>query len=498
VNSPTTISGASNDNSGLNSSINHTLVNSDVAAHNVSYTITPKVYGQCNLSSISAEIWVNPTPQIQVSPAEQAICYGETATITVNNLNTTIRGQWLYDLVVTADPEISGNKSGGSYTDPVNLTETLINTGTEKHKVIYRFIPRIAPEDNGSACIGPERFATIWVHPRAHYTTELSDFNGYNISCYGKSTGYINIDPSPDLAPYSFDWSGPDGFNASTEDISGLKAGQYDLTLTDVNNCTTTENFDLIQPSKLSMAIESSVSIDGNYNISCFGSQTGYVNLSSVNNVGEVDYLWGDGFLGSNRPNMKAGNYKIIISDSNNCQADSMVTLTQPEPIQITFETTDPFCPEKSDGEIISDAAGGIPGNSFTYKWSDGSTDKVITNIPAGQYRVAVTDINGCLVKDSVKLNGMNKICLIIPEAISPNKDLINDVWNIENIDLYPQVEITIFNRWGQSLWKSETGYPTPWDGRSRDEELPIDSYHYVIDLHNGSRPIIGSVTIIR
>ena len=179
--------------------------------------------------------------------------------------------------------------------------------------------------------------------------------------------------------------------------------GQYELTITDVNNCVTTEMFDLVQPSRLSMTIESSVSIDGNYNINCYGAKTGIVKLSAINNIGLVDYRWGDGFLGSERPNMKAGNYKIIISDSNNCNADSTVTLTQPDPILIGFETTNPFCPEKSDGEIISEASGGIPGNSFTYKWSDGSTDKVITNIPAGEYKVTVTDLNGCLVKDSVR-----------------------------------------------------------------------------------------------
>lgn len=89
-------------------------------------------------------------------------------------------------------------------------------------------------------------------------------------------------------------------------------------------------------------------------------------------------------------------------------------------------------------------------------------------------------------------------ICLIIPEAISPNRDLINDVWNIENTELYPRIEITIYNRWGQALWKSERGYPIPWDGRSRGEELPVDSYHYIIDLNNGSKPIVGSITIIR
>jgi gliding motility-associated-like protein len=92
----------------------------------------------------------------------------------------------------------------------------------------------------------------------------------------------------------------------------------------------------------------------------------------------------------------------------------------------------------------------------------------------------------------------MHKICLVIPEAFSPNNDLINDTWVIDNADLYPQFEISVFNRWGQILWVSEKGYPVQWDGRSRGEDLPVDSYHYVIDLHNGSRLIVGTVTIIK
>lgn len=90
------------------------------------------------------------------------------------------------------------------------------------------------------------------------------------------------------------------------------------------------------------------------------------------------------------------------------------------------------------------------------------------------------------------------EVFLDIPDAFSPNGDGINDVWNIEGIHLYPDAAITVYNRWGQSVWKSDRGYPVPWDGRSRGEELPVDSYHYIIDLHNGSKPIIGAITIIR
>jgi gliding motility-associated-like protein len=59
-------------------------------------------------------------------------------------------------------------------------------------------------------------------------------------------------------------------------------------------------------------------------------------------------------------------------------------------------------------------------------------------------------------------------------------------------------MEITVYNRWGQSVWSSGQGYPVPWDGRSNGSDLPVDSYHYIIDLHNGSKPILGNVTIVR
>jgi gliding motility-associated-like protein len=91
-----------------------------------------------------------------------------------------------------------------------------------------------------------------------------------------------------------------------------------------------------------------------------------------------------------------------------------------------------------------------------------------------------------------------NKMLLIIHDAFSPNGDLVNDVWNIGNSELYPDMVVTIYNRWGQSVWKSAKGYPVPWDGKSNGADLPVDSYHYVIDLHNAGKPLVGSVTIVR
>ncbi|MGB8492275.1 MAG: gliding motility-associated C-terminal domain-containing protein, partial [Bacteroidales bacterium] len=171
--------------------------------------------------------------------------------------------------------------------------------------------------------------------------------------------------------------------------------------------------------------------------------------------------------------------------------------LTQPDSIKLSFSVTQPICTDMPDGQILLTVTGGTE-SGYTYLWSDNSTSKDITTAVSGLYSVTVTDQNACAQRGSVTITPQNEVCLDIPNAISPNGDLVNDVWNIGFADLYPEIEVKIYNRWGELVWKSEKGYPQPWDGRSNGNVLPIDSYHYTIDLHNGTRIMIGTITIVR
>ena len=149
------------------------------------------------------------------------------------------------------------------------------------------------------------------------------------------------------------------------------------------------------------------------------------------------------------------------------------------------------------------------PGSTYTW-WIDGIVQSGFTtsefvhawnNSSTYLLEVQERSTDGCLgpVRSlCVVVTVSIYIDLTIPEAFSPNSDLINDVWNIGNIEAYPKAQITIYNRWGQSVWRSEQGYPQPWDGKSNGVNLPVDSYHYVIDLHNGSKQIVGSITIVK
>jgi len=88
--------------------------------------------------------------------------------------------------------------------------------------------------------------------------------------------------------------------------------------------------------------------------------------------------------------------------------------------------------------------------------------------------------------------------CLEIPTIITPNSDGYNDTWIIKNIDLFPNAEVFVFNRWGERVFHTKNLLANPWDGTSGGKALPTDSYHYILHLNDGSEPRSGVISIIK
>jgi gliding motility-associated-like protein len=85
-----------------------------------------------------------------------------------------------------------------------------------------------------------------------------------------------------------------------------------------------------------------------------------------------------------------------------------------------------------------------------------------------------------------------------VQEIITPNGDGYYDTWNIKNIELFPEAEVQVFNRWGQKVFTSRNISADDWDGSVDGKPLPMDSYHYILYLSKDSNPIKGTITIIR
>ena len=110
-----------------------------------------------------------------------------------------------------------------------------------------------------------------------------------------------------------------------------------------------------------------------------------------------------------------------------------------------------------------------MDGGTFPYliNWDRGLPDNenYFNDVYWGEYVATVTDANNCVTVDTAFVDYTYASCLMIPNAISPNGDGFNDLWIIEGLELYPNVELRIFDRWGSRVFYSENAADNPWDG---------------------------------
>lgn len=111
-------------------------------------------------------------------------------------------------------------------------------------------------------------------------------------------------------------------------------------------------------------------------------------------------------------------------------------------------------------------------------------------------YTLTATGDGGCTASDYISVNVFRPIT--IPNAFSPNGDGVNDKWEITNLTDYMSATVEVYNRYGQMVYRSPGGYVQPWDGTMNGKPLPFGTYYYIIDLHDGNKPLNGPITIIK
>ena len=86
-----------------------------------------------------------------------------------------------------------------------------------------------------------------------------------------------------------------------------------------------------------------------------------------------------------------------------------------------------------------------------------------------------------------------------IPNTFTPNGDDYNDTWVISNVQLYPNYELHVFNKWGNEVFNSNKNSQEEWDGTQYGNPLPSDVYYYILKLNNiDDTQYTGTITILR
>ena len=237
-----------------------------------------------------------------------------------------------------------------------------------------------------------------------------------NISCPGENDGLIRVSGNGGTAPYQFVW---DDGNTAPQRI-GLAPGTYQVTVTDFNNCSTTESFD-IEP-----AIPLSLGLSTMGQPLCLGDETGSIELSASGGTLPYSFTWNDGFTSDNpvREDLPVADYWVILADANACVSDTLfVTLDPQSNLSITTTLTEPTCVGLSDGAIEVMASGVEP---QLYSWSTGTGGPNLPGIPVGNYGLTVTDARGCLVDTTIEL-GAQQVFAIDSRVVQPSCFGVND-----------------------------------------------------------------------
>ncbi|MBN8697608.1 MAG: gliding motility-associated C-terminal domain-containing protein [Bacteroidetes bacterium] len=442
-------------------------------------------------------------PAAQTTATASALCEGiyfvqvtdNAGCISISNITITEPDSIEFSLASSVNPLCNGNNNG--------VITTIPNGGTLPYTFAWSSGGNTATEDSLAA---------------GSYTVTITDANGCtatqtitltnptsltitststNPSCNTIADGAIDVTVGGGTTPYSYQWSGAS--TANTEDLTAILNGTYTITVTDLNGCSIADTIVLL-PNQTVLANA------GNDTTFC---ESGSITLNATSTNG-VNFQWfelpGNTSVGNTStvsitPISGNSSYYVVVDNGAGCSINDTINLTS-NPL--------PSVNAGADATIVVGTSIGIGGSpttnatGATITWTPTTTlnnssiaNPTATPSTTTTYTVVVTSAQGCSTSDSVTITVRPTI--IFPDGISPNGDGANDTWIIDGIELFPNCNVEVYNRWGELLFQSP-GYKENWDGTYKGQPLPVGTYYYVIDLGDPLFPdaYTGPITIMR
>ncbi len=240
----------------------------------------------------------------------------------------------------------------------------------------------------------------------------ISNYNGYNVSCFNDSNANVSIQISGGLSPYQHYFN---GVLDTSLYIDNLSSGNYIDSIVDANGCIFTDSVVINEPNEVTINLSKN-------DISCYSRCDGLINSSIVGGVPPYNYMWNnDSTLTNNSiSNLCEGNYNLTVSDNNECQIFKSTNIAEPDSIIFSIDSVfNVSTYAGNDGFIISSVTGGYGSYIFSWQGPNGyfSNSSSPSNLYSGTYRATIIDSAGCIVRDSVFIDQ--------PTSLTSNLDTI-------------------------------------------------------------------------
>lgn len=351
-------------------------------------------------------------------------------------------------------------------------------------------------DDN--SCTGVVNFAVEQPRPLS------MDFRVTDVSCYGELTGRAEAVVQGGVGPYEYLWTN----GVREKEIVNAPSEQYNITVTDANECTLTDSTRINEP-------EGPILVDFTIDdVSCFDGRNGRINIEAMGGSGFFQYsIDGVAFSSSSvLGNLPSGSYDFYVRDVKGCiDTTTSVEISQPEAIVVDLgdDIVIPFGSTTILNPNLFNANGTI-----RYEWFGSNLELLsctrcknprFEGEREASYELVVYDENGCQGRDFISIRLENYSPLFIPSAFTPNGDEENDVLLVFGKNISFINSFKIYDRWGELVYQREQFEPNDevigWDGTFKNEKAPSGMYYWIADVKfaNGFEEIYkGTTNLLR
>jgi len=211
-----------------------------------------------------------------------------------------------------------------------------------------------------------------------------------NVPCRGTATGTATVTASGGTTPYTYSWNTTPSQTTAT--ASGLSAGNYTVSVTEPNGCSSIASIRITQPATALTSTMTQV------NETCNGATTATATANPTGGTPGYTFSWHTAppQTTATASNLTAGAHTVTITDAAGCTLNKVVNITQPAIVFGVVTQTNVSCNGGMNGVASVTGFGGT--GPYTYSWNTTppQTIRTITGLGAGTYSVLITDSKGC------------------------------------------------------------------------------------------------------
>ncbi len=345
-------------------------------------------------------------------------------------------------------------------------------------------------------CKGDFR-VTITDNPVLALTIDTS-----NITCFGANDGMVLATPRGGIGNYEFNWS----TGATTAKINDLPPGQYDVTLSDGNECAAVSGAYIVQPPDVSLALLDVL------DLLCNGIPAGEIRVEGQG--GRPPYLFsaaGDFFVATDTlAGLAAGDYWVKILDASGCADSIFASVIQPPPLIVVAQPADTLVSLGFPVDLIAETYPG--GRPVDFAWTPAAdfsdstlADQAITAVESQYYTVKITDEDGCMALDTVRIRVRKDRPVYFPNIFGPDKSYPNDHFTGFAGPAANQINLLrIYDRWGSLIFEKQN-FPLNepnfgWDGTYKGEKMQgVFTWYALVGFIDGvESQYEGNITVLR